>query len=110
ILYRFSTPGSDVRRLTHLMIKGIKEHQLYLKVNELLTLINPLTQSERLLLIGFGYEMSEANSQGNSRKQQYLRLLAKYLDVKPQHSLVLAAAFKPEKHFDKAVLNEVYML
>ncbi|MHC5730785.1 MAG: hypothetical protein ACYTXY_43105, partial [Nostoc sp.] len=23
ILYRFSTPGSDVRRLTHLMIKGI---------------------------------------------------------------------------------------
>ncbi|MEH1915429.1 dynamin family protein [Nostoc sp.] len=110
ILYRFSTPGSDVRRLTHLMIKGIKEDQLYLKVNELLTLINPLTQSERLLLIGFGYEMSAANSEGNSRKQQYLRLLAKYLDVKPQHSLVLAAAFKPEKHFDKAVLNEVYML
>ncbi|MHC5732305.1 MAG: dynamin family protein, partial [Nostoc sp.] len=30
--------------------------------------------------------------------------------LKPQHSLVLAAAFKPEKHFDKAVLNEVYML
>ncbi|MFN5872500.1 MAG: dynamin family protein, partial [Aphanizomenon sp.] len=25
ILYRFSLPESDVRRLTHLMIKGVKE-------------------------------------------------------------------------------------
>jgi uncharacterized tellurite resistance protein B-like protein/GTPase SAR1 family protein len=110
MLYRFSTPKSDVRHLTHLMIKGIKESQLYSKLNEVLTLINPLTQSERLLLIGFGYEMSAATGQVNCHEQEYLEALAKYLDIKPQHLLVLAAAFKPEKHFDQAVLNEVNML
>ncbi|MEC4882835.1 MAG: hypothetical protein SAL70_16090 [Scytonema sp. PMC 1070.18] len=26
-LYRFSNPESDIRRLTHLMIKGIKENE-----------------------------------------------------------------------------------
>ncbi|MCC5653644.1 dynamin family protein [Nostoc sp. XA013] len=111
MLYRFSTPKSDVRQLTHLMIKGIKKNQLYSKFNnEVLALISPLTQSERLLLIGFGYEMSAASGKVNCREQEYLEVFAKYLDVKPQHLLVLAAAFKPEKHFDKAVLNEVYML
>ncbi|MBD2534845.1 dynamin family protein [Nostoc flagelliforme FACHB-838] len=110
MLYRFSTPKSDVRRLTHLMIKGIKESQLYSNFNEVLTLINPLTQSERLLVIGFGYEMAAVTGKVNCHEQEYLEVLAKYLDVKPQHLLVLAAAFKPEKHFDQAVLNEVYML
>ncbi|MBW4456947.1 MAG: dynamin family protein [Nostoc indistinguendum CM1-VF10] len=110
MLYRFSTPKSDVRQLTHLMIKGIKQSQLYSNFNEVLTLINPLTQSERLLLIGFGYEMSAASGNVNCHEQEYLEVLAKYLDVKPQHLLVLAAAFKPEKYFEQAVLNEVYML
>ncbi|WP_243713866.1 TerB family tellurite resistance protein [Nostoc sp. 106C] len=68
-LYRFSTPDSDVRRLTHLMIKGVKENQLYKKSDNLLTLTAPLTESQRILLIGFGYEMSAADGEMDSREK-----------------------------------------
>ncbi|WP_292833367.1 hypothetical protein [Nostoc sp. JL33] len=57
-LYRFSIPESDVRKLTHLMIKGVKQNQVYKQINNLLSLAAPLSESEKLLLIGFGYEMS----------------------------------------------------
>ncbi|MCF4965791.1 dynamin family protein [Nostoc sp. CMAA1605] len=107
LLYRFSTPESDIRKLTHLMIKGIRKYQLYRKFNELLAITHPLSKAERLLLIGFGYEMSTINGRMGLREQRYLEIVAQYLDVKPQHLAVLASAFKPPDNFDIEVLNEV---
>lgn len=107
ILYRFSTPESDIRKLTHLMIKGVKKYQLYRRFNDLLTLTNPLSESERLLLIGFGYEMSTINGKIDFREQRYLEIVAQYLEIKPQYLAVLASAFKPPESYDLAVLNEV---
>jgi uncharacterized tellurite resistance protein B-like protein len=93
ILYRFSTPESEVRRLTLLMIKGVRQHQLYKKSKDLLTLANPLSDSQRLLLISFGYEMSAADGKIDSREKKYLEVVAKRLNINPQHLVVLEAAF-----------------
>lgn len=107
ILARFSIPENDTRRFKYLMIKGVKESQLYIKFNELVTLTNLLSESEQLLLIGLGYEMSTVDGKFGWREQKYLETLAQFLDVKPQHIAVLSSAFKPQENFDIAVFNEI---
>ncbi|MEJ6481909.1 dynamin family protein [Nostoc punctiforme UO1] len=109
-LYRFSNPKSDVRKLTHLMIKGIKENQVYEQVNNLLTLAAPLSESEKLLLISFGYEISTADSEIETCNKNYLEIVAKQLGIKPQHLVVLEAGFTHRTNVDSAALNEVYFL
>ncbi len=109
-LYRFSTTDSEVRKLTHLMIKGVKENQLYRKSDDLLTLTASLTESQRLLLIGFGCEMSAADGEMDSREKNYLEMLAKRLNINSQHLAVFEAAFTHQTNLDLAALEEVRFL
>ncbi len=109
-LYRFSTPESDARRLTHLMIKGIKENQIYKKVNNLLTVSIPLSDSEKLLLIAFGYEMSAADGEIDSREKQYLEKIAEKLGINQKHLDVLEAGFTNDNIVDSIALKEVQFL
>ena len=109
-LYRFSTSDSDVRKLSHLMIKGVKENQLYRKSNDLLTLTASLTESQRLLLIGFGYEMSAADGEMDSCEKKYLEILGKRLNINPQHLAVFEAAFTHQENIDLTALEEVRFL
>lgn len=110
ILYRFSLPESDVRRLTHLMIKGVKEHQTYKKIQYLLKLTSPLSESEKILLIGFGYEISIADGEIDVREKQYLEIVAKNLGVKSEYLEVFEIAFTHQENFDTNALNEVHFL
>ncbi len=110
ILYRFSLPESDVRRLTHLMIKGVKENEVYQKVNDLLTLAAPLSESERLLLISFGYEISAADGEMDSREKKYLQIVAKEIGINPQHLAVLEAGVTHHGSVELTAVNEVYFL
>ncbi|AFY50262.1 hypothetical protein Nos7524_4510 [Nostoc sp. PCC 7524] len=107
ILYRFSTPESDIRQLTHLLIKGIRKYHLYRRFNDLLTIINPLSESERLFLIGFGYEMSTSDGKIDLREQRYLEITSHYLKIKPQHLAVLESAFRIKENFEMDVIDEV---
>jgi uncharacterized tellurite resistance protein B-like protein/signal recognition particle receptor subunit beta len=109
-LYRFSMPESDVRRLTHLLIKGVKENQRYTKSDVLLTLTASLTESQRLLLIGFGYEMSAANGEIDFREKNYLEIVAKFLAINSQHLAVLESAFTHQKNLNSVALEEVRFL
>jgi uncharacterized tellurite resistance protein B-like protein/GTPase SAR1 family protein len=110
ILYRFSLPESDMRRLTHLMIKGVKENQVYQKVDDLLSLVAPLSESERLLLISFGYEISAADGEINSREKKYLQIVAKELGINPQHLSVLEAGVTSHENVELTAVNEVHFL
>ncbi|MEH1822989.1 MAG: dynamin family protein [Nostoc sp.] len=109
-LYRFSIPESDVRKLTHLMIKGVKENQVYKQVNSLLALAAPLSESEKLLLIGFGYEMSAADGEIDPHEKKYLEILAKHLGIKPQHLAILETDFTHQENVEPIALDEVHFL
>jgi len=109
-LYRFSSPESDVRKLTHLMIKGVKENQIYRKSDDLLTLTASLTESQRLLLIGFGYEMSAADGEMDSREKNYLEMLGKCLNINSEYLTVFEAAFTHQENLNLAILEEVRFL
>ncbi len=109
-LYRFSTTDSEVRKLTHLTIQGVKENQLYRKSDDLLTLTASLTESQRLLLIGFGYQMSAADGEMDSREKNYLEMLSKRLNINSQHLAVFEAAFTHQQNINSAALEEVIFL
>ncbi|WP_292779717.1 dynamin family protein [Nostoc sp. NMS9] len=99
-----------MRKLTHLMIKGVKENQVYKQVNNLLALAAPLSESEKLLLIGFGYEMSAADGEIDLCEKKYLEIVAKHLGIQPQHLAVFEAGFTHQENVEPVDLNEVHFL
>lgn len=107
---QFIPPEDNARRLTQLLSKGIRQNQIYKKVNELLMLTAPLSESERLLLIGFGYEMSAADGDMDAREKKYLEAIANRLGIKPQHLAVLEAGFTHQGTLETAALEEVLFL
>jgi uncharacterized tellurite resistance protein B-like protein/GTPase SAR1 family protein len=109
-LNRFIPSQGNVRQYTQLMSKGVRQNQLYKKLNDLLTLTAPFSESERLLLIGFGYEMSAADGDMDAREKKYLEAIANRLGIKPQHLAVLEAGFTHQGTVEPTALGEVQSL
>ncbi len=107
---RFIPPQGNGRQLTQLLSKGIRQNQVYKKLNELQTLTAPLSESERLLLIGFGYEMSAADGDMDAREKKYLEVIANRLGINPRHLAVLEAGFTHQGTVETAALDEVQFL
>ncbi len=109
-LNKFIPPTGNVRQLTQLMVKGVRENLDYTKPSQLLRLSTPLSKSERLLLICFGYEMSAADGEMDASERRYLELIADRLNINPQHLAVLEAVFSHQETVDPAALEEVQSL
>jgi uncharacterized tellurite resistance protein B-like protein len=107
---RFIPPQGNGRQLTQLLSKGIRQNQVYKKLNELQTLTAPLSESERLLLIGFGYEMSAADGDMDTREKKYLEVIANRLGINSQYLAVLEAGFTHQGTVELASLDEVQSL
>jgi len=108
-LNKFIPPTGNVRQLTQLMVKGVRENLDYTKTNQLLKLTAPLSKSQRLLLICFGYEMSAADGEMDARERRYLELIGERL-INPRHLAVLEAVFSRQEMVDTAALDEVHSL
>jgi uncharacterized tellurite resistance protein B-like protein len=109
-LNQFAFPDSDARRLAHLMIKGVRENKLYTKCNDLQTLTALLSESERLLLISFGYEMSAVNGEIDVCEKKYLQIIGNCLGINSRYSSVLEATFSSQIIVEPEALDEVYSL
>lgn len=110
ILYRFSMPETGMRQLTNLIIKRVKNNQTYKKIHDLLTLTATLSESERLLLIGFGYEISITDGKIDPREKKYLEIIAKNIEIKSQYLEVFEIAFTHKGNIETDALNEVHFL
>ncbi|MBD2083622.1 dynamin family protein [Coleofasciculus sp. FACHB-542] len=109
-LNRFIPTEGGVRRLAHLMIKGVKENLDNTKPSQLSRLAAPLSKSQRLLLISFGYEISAADGVMDTREKRYLEIIGDRLSINPQHLAVLEAVFSRQGPVDPAALDEVQSL
>ncbi|MBD1806938.1 dynamin family protein [Microcoleus sp. FACHB-SPT15] len=109
-LYRFIPPDGHMRRLAHLMIKGVRENKVYAKTKELQTLTASLSEPERLLLISFGYEMSIADGEMDAREKKYLQIIANNLGIDPPYVAILEAGFSGQGTLDPSTLEEVQSL
>ncbi|HEY9707642.1 MAG TPA: TerB family tellurite resistance protein, partial [Oculatellaceae cyanobacterium] len=109
-LNKFIPPTGNVRQLTQLMVKRVRENLDYTKPSLLVKLIAPLSISERLLLISFGYEMSAADGEMDAREKRYLEIITDRLNINPRHLAVLEAVFSRQGTVDTAALDEVQSL
>jgi uncharacterized tellurite resistance protein B-like protein len=67
------------------LVKGVSKQQVYFNPTELLTLTAFFSESEKLLLIGSGYEMSAVDGHIDLREQMYLQSIANRLALDPRH-------------------------
>ncbi len=109
-LTRLRLLDGELGKLTRLMIQGINKQRIFCNLNHLLTLAEPLTKSQRLLLIGLGYEMSAADGSIDPKELKYLQQLAKALKLDPSHLQVFEACFAQQGESDPTALNEVHYL
>lgn len=99
-----------VLQFTQLMVRGVRQQQLYKKPNELVKLAAPLSESQKLLLIGYGYEMSAADGDMHAREKKYLQIIANHLGIDPRYLAVLEASFTHQGNIDPTALDEVQSL
>jgi uncharacterized tellurite resistance protein B-like protein len=109
-LNKFIPPTGNVRQLTELMVKGVRQNLDHTKPSKLLRLSAPLSKSERLLLICFGYEMSAADGAMDASERRYLELIGDRLNINPRHLAVLEALFSHQETVDTAAWEEVQSL
>jgi GTPase SAR1 family protein len=93
-----------------LMVKGVKENQFYKNLPEFLALTACFSDSEKLLLISFGYQMSAADGTIDKREKEYLKIIAKRLGVDEQYLTILEASFSRQAISDTTALSEIHLL
>ena len=92
------------------LVKGVSKQQVYFNPTELLTLTAFFSESEKLLLIGSGYEMSAVDGHIDMREQMYLQSIANRLSLDPRHIAVVDTLFTKEGELDSEAFVEVQAL
>jgi uncharacterized tellurite resistance protein B-like protein len=109
-LKAFVNAERDRVQLIQRILKGVAKQQVYFNPGELVTLTALFSESEKLLLIGFGYEMSAADGDFDVREQMYLQSIGNRLGIEPRHMAVLDAVFSKEGNIDPEAFAEVQVL
>lgn len=102
--------NNSLRQLVMLMVKGVRDRQVYNKVTVLLALTACFSEEEKLLLISFGYQMSAADGTIEERAKEYLQNIANRLGIAGRYLTVLEASFSSQEISDTAALAEVHSL
>ncbi len=109
-LNRFIPAEGNFRQLAQLLSKGVREQKVYANSQEVLTLLEPFSESKKLLIIGFGYEMSAADGSIDESEKKYLQRVATLVGLKSSHVEVLEAGFTKQPIADLGALAEVRSL
>ena len=70
-LTQFIPSGSVLNSVVRSLVQGVRESKIYAKPAELATLTSLFAESEKLLLIMFGYEMATADGDLDPKEQKY---------------------------------------
>lgn len=103
-------PDNPVHPQVQQMIHRVEAQQFYLDPQHLQTLIAPLSESERLLLLGLGYEMAATDGEVDVREKLYLQAIAQRLALAPHHQRVLEVGFMGDRVEDAIALDQVKTL
>lgn len=109
-LKAFASGDRDRIELIQRIVKGVSKQQVYFNPTELLTLTGLFSDSEKLLLIGFGYEMSAVDGYIDLREQMYLQSIGNRLGIDSRYIAVIDALFTKEGSIDPEAFGEVQSL
>ncbi|MFM9264119.1 TerB family tellurite resistance protein [Tychonema sp. BBK16] len=106
-LKAFASSDRDRVELIQRIVTGISKQQVYFNPTELLTLTAFFTDSEKLLLICFGYEMSAVDGRIDLREQMYLTAIGQRLGLDSRHIAAIDATFTKEATVDPEAFAEI---
>ena len=106
----FVPMDENLQHLTQLMIGGVDWHHVYINPADWLLLTAPLSYSERLLIMGLGYEMSSADGTIDPREIIYLQEVGSRLGISLHQLSVLEEMVKGKTSSDPTALDEVKAL
>jgi len=109
-LTRLIPPNSNLKKLVPLFTKHILFFGIYKNFKDLLLLMSPLSDSEKLLLIGFGYQMSASDGEIEVREKDYLENLADQINIDSRHIQIFESTFTNLVIEDQEALIEVHSL
>ncbi|WP_026785676.1 dynamin family protein [Planktothrix rubescens] len=109
-LTRLIPPNSNLKKLVPIFTKHILFFRIYKNFNDLLLLMSTLSDSEKLLLIGFGYQMSASDGEIEPREKDYLENLANQINIDSRHIQIFESAFTDLVIEDQEALIEVHSL
>lgn len=108
ILTQFIPSGSALNSVVRSLVQGVSESRIYAKPAELATLTSLFAESEKLLLIMFGYEMATADGNLDPKEQKYLHIIAQHLQLKDEWLVAVEAGLVHQQMSD--ALSEVRYL
>ncbi len=108
ILTQFIPSGNTLHGIVRSLVQGVRESKIYAKPAELATLTSLFAESEKLLLIMFGYEMATADGNLDPKEQKYLRIIAQHLHLKDEWIGAVEAGLVDQQMSD--ALSEVRYL
>ena len=109
-LTRLIPANSNLKKLVPIFTKHILFFRIYNNFNDLLLLMSTLSDSEKLLLIGFGYQMSASDGEIELREKDYLENLANQINIDSRHIQIFESAFTDLIIEDQEALIEVHSL
>ncbi|SKB11908.1 conserved hypothetical protein [Planktothrix sp. PCC 11201] len=109
-LTRLIPPNSNLKKLVPIFTKHILFFKIHKNFHDLLLLISTLSDSEKLLLIGFGYQMSASDGEMELREKDYLENLANQVNIDSRHIQIFESAFTDLVIEDQEALIEVHSL
>lgn len=111
VLRQFVTPESSFGQMISLLVRGIRKNRTYANQSTLTCLTQTLSESERLLILGFGCRLAISDGEVEQREVDYLRQVAIALNISDSYAIALLT--NPETDtpdVDASVFNELHCL
>ncbi|MGI8932517.1 MAG: TerB family tellurite resistance protein, partial [Phormidesmis sp.] len=72
VLSQFASPESSLGKMISLMLKGIRKHEIYNRLDAISCLTDSLSVSEKLIILGFGHRLAIADGCAEAQERKYL--------------------------------------
>jgi uncharacterized tellurite resistance protein B-like protein len=92
ILAASAQTSDALSQLAQALVDSIEQHRLYLNPSAFLVLASDLNASERLLLLGLGYDMANVGAHFGAQERMYLRAIAQRLRIPQPYQACLEAS------------------
>ena len=105
LLERIMVADFPSRRWISPLLAGIRKQGTYKNITALKTLLDSLSDSEKLLIISLGYQLATADGKIDLRENKYLRITATKIGIAPQQLDVIESGCGIKIKLDRETLN-----
>jgi small GTP-binding protein len=98
--------GSQARDLAYLINESVEQQGLYHNMNNLDILTQDFSESDKLLLLSLGYEMSMADGNLDKTEKRHLKTIGTFLEVDDKFYPFLESLFTDPEQLDTEILKE----